>query len=90
MVCKGVSALGILKEYEEEEKVLDALLAQKRWRRGRRGGWYERRALILTYHYDKDDEVIARRAMEGIKEALLDDDTHTGSYFFTSDAFAKI
>jgi Fanconi-associated nuclease 1 len=55
---------------------LEALLAQKRWRRGRRGRWYDRRALILTTHFPKDDLDIAKRAMQGVVEALLDNDTH--------------
>jgi Fanconi-associated nuclease 1 len=65
-----------LKEYEYELEVLDALLSQNRWRRGRRGKWYDRRALILTTHFPKDDIEIATRAMAGVVDALLDDDTH--------------
>lgn len=76
LVCKGANALATLKEYEYELDVLDALLAQKRWRRGRRGRWYDRRALILTTHFPKDDVDIAKRAMQGVVDALLDDDTH--------------
>jgi len=70
-----------LKEHEYELEVLDALLAQKRWRRGRRGRWYDRRALILMTYFPRDDLGIARRAMRGVEEALLDDDTHIGYYF---------
>ncbi|KAH9901518.1 VRR-NUC domain-containing protein [Cubamyces lactineus] len=50
VVCKGAYALGILHEYERELELLDALLAQTRWRRGRRGRWHERRALLLMKH----------------------------------------
>ncbi|KAI0333539.1 hypothetical protein GY45DRAFT_1344002 [Cubamyces sp. BRFM 1775] len=50
VVCKGAYALGILHEYERELDLLDALLAQTRWRRGRRGRWHERRALLLMTH----------------------------------------
>jgi len=71
-----MNALATLKEHQYELEVLEALLAQKRWRRGRRGRWYDRRALILTTHFPKDDIEITRRAMRGVVEALLDDDTH--------------
>ncbi|KAI0664677.1 VRR-NUC domain-containing protein [Cubamyces menziesii] len=50
VVCKGAYALGILHEYERELELLDELLAQTRWRRGRRGRWHERRALLLMKH----------------------------------------
>ncbi|CDO73570.1 hypothetical protein BN946_scf185014.g40 [Trametes cinnabarina] len=50
VVCKGAHALGILREYDRELQVLDALLAQTRWRRGRRGRWHDRRALLLMNH----------------------------------------
>jgi len=76
IICKGANALATLKEHEYELEVLEALLAQKRWRRGRRGRWYDRRALILMTHFPKDDLDIAKRAMQGVVEALLDNDTH--------------
>ncbi|KAI0784419.1 VRR-NUC domain-containing protein [Abortiporus biennis] len=75
VVCRGSYALGILKEYDEELRVLDALLCQKRWRRGRRGKWHERKALILMTHMGKSEE-ISRKALEAVIEALKDDDTH--------------
>lgn len=37
IVYKGAEALGILHEYDKECMVLRALLAQRRWRRGKRG-----------------------------------------------------
>ncbi|KAH9951864.1 VRR-NUC domain-containing protein [Amylocystis lapponica] len=73
VVCKGSHALGILKEHGRELDVLEALLAQRRWRRGRRGRWYDRRALILMKPHDPDMD---QRALIAVKEALLDDDTH--------------
>ncbi|KAI0957731.1 hypothetical protein AcW1_006029 [Taiwanofungus camphoratus] len=75
VVCKGSYALGVLKEYQYELEVLEALLAQRRWRRGRRGRWYDRRALILMTHFPQDEET-SLRAMEAVIEALNDDDTH--------------
>lgn len=56
---------------------MEALLAQKRWRRGKRGRWYERRALILSTHFPKDEET-TERALNAVIEALLDPDTHIG------------
>ncbi|KAG1782315.1 hypothetical protein EV702DRAFT_1176606 [Suillus placidus] len=74
LVCKGAHALGILGEYEYELSVLESLLAQKRWRRGRRGRWHERRALILERYVVRDDG-----ALSACLDALEDDDTHIAS-----------
>ncbi|KAG2037349.1 hypothetical protein BDR03DRAFT_920111 [Suillus americanus] len=71
LICKGAHALGILGEYEYELSVLESLLAQKRWRRGRRGRWHERRALILERYVARDDD-----ALSACLDALEDDDTH--------------
>ncbi|OCH92080.1 hypothetical protein OBBRIDRAFT_886490 [Obba rivulosa] len=75
LVCKCSYALGILKAYERELEVLEALLAQRKWRRGRRGRWYERKACILSTHFEQTDHVVTR-TMTGVKAALVDDDTH--------------
>ncbi|KAI0306703.1 hypothetical protein B0F90DRAFT_1814554 [Multifurca ochricompacta] len=75
IVQKGAEALGTLKEYDRELEVLEALLNQRRWRRGRRGKWYERRALVLTRYGDKSPETL-RRAMRGLIDSLHDRDTH--------------
>ncbi|KAF8447634.1 VRR-NUC domain-containing protein [Boletus edulis BED1] len=75
IICKGSAALGILGEHERELEVLEALLAQKRWRRGQRGRWYERRALILSTHFPDDEETM-ERALDAVMEALVDTDTH--------------
>ena len=79
IVQKGAEALGILKEYDRELEVLEALLNQRRWRRGRRGKWYERRALILTRYCDKSSETLMR-AMRGLLDSLNDRDTHLGKW----------
>ncbi|KAG1858038.1 hypothetical protein DFJ58DRAFT_726755 [Suillus subalutaceus] len=71
LVCKGAHALGILDEYEYELSVLESLLAQNRWRRGRRGRWHERRALILERYVARNDD-----ALSACLDALEDDDTH--------------
>lgn len=81
VVCKGAIALSILKKHNKELEVYEALLAQTRWRRARRGGWYDRRALLLTFHRAGNGtkgEDLDNRALEGIKHALMDDDTNTG------------
>ncbi|KAI0780638.1 hypothetical protein BD413DRAFT_619127 [Trametes elegans] len=77
VICKGAYAYGILHNYEQELRVLDALLAQRGWRRGRRGRWHDRRALILMQHL-KDDPArnAAENALAGVIAALEDEDTH--------------
>ncbi|WWC86489.1 uncharacterized protein L201_001366 [Kwoniella dendrophila CBS 6074] len=79
IVYKGATALGILHEYDAECMVLRALLAQRRWRRSKRGAWYDRLALILMNHYnatpeEKEDKL--RDATQTCIDALLDEDTH--------------
>ncbi|KAI9057954.1 hypothetical protein FKP32DRAFT_1743401 [Trametes sanguinea] len=88
VVCKGAYALGILHEYERELEVLDALLAQTRWRRGRRGRWHDRRALLLMNHLRPASSPSSSSAsftvtsdhdaatLEGVIAALEDPDTH--------------
>jgi hypothetical protein len=77
IVQKGADALGTLKEYDRELEVLEDLLNQRRWRRGRRGKWYDRRALVLTRYGDKSPETL-RRAVRGLLDSLNDRDTHLG------------
>lgn len=72
VVCKGSAALGMLGEHEYELEVLETLLAQRRWRRGRRGRWHERRALLLMKFKEFE------RAKKAVIEALEDEDTHIG------------
>lgn len=79
MVCKSSSALGVLKEYEREVEVLDALLAQRRYRRGRRGRWHDRKALVLMHHLGKDNMENVERAYQATIDGLEDNDTHMGA-----------
>lgn len=79
IVCKGVEALGILKEHERELDIIKKLLAQRRWRRARRGRWHERRALILMTHFPKEKDTY-ERAHEAVMEALRDNDTHISMF----------
>ncbi|KAI0672928.1 hypothetical protein C8Q78DRAFT_1122510 [Trametes maxima] len=83
VVCKGAYALGILKQHAKELDILDTLLAQTRWRRGRRGRWHERRALVLMHHLHAaavdepaQQRALDRRALAGVVAALEDADTH--------------
>ncbi|WRT64402.1 uncharacterized protein IL334_001334 [Kwoniella shivajii] len=79
IVYKGATALGILHEYDAECMVLRALLAQRRWRRSRRGAWYDRLALVLMNHYNaspEEKEEKMRDATQVCIDGLLDEDTH--------------
>lgn len=88
-------AYGRLKEFDREITILEELLAQPRWRRGKRGAWYDRWALILMHHLvrekreidgqlvtlAKDEQKdILRQAMRVIIRGLEDDDTHIGMF----------
>jgi len=83
MVHKASQVLGPLKEYELEVETLDTLLEQRFWCRGKRAKWYTRRAVVLQHlaaaekHPEKKRD-IQWRSLEGIKTALLDDDTGIG------------
>lgn len=79
IVYKGAEALGILHEYDNECMVLRALLAQRRWRRGKRGAWYDRLALVLMNHYNSspaEKEEKQREATQVCIDGLLDEATH--------------
>ncbi|ORY23374.1 hypothetical protein BCR39DRAFT_583419 [Naematelia encephala] len=79
IVYKGAVALGILHEYDLECMVLQELLAQRRWRRGKRGAWYDRLALVLMNHYNaspEEKEQKLREATQVCIDGLLDGDTH--------------
>ncbi|KAJ6491829.1 hypothetical protein C8R47DRAFT_442519 [Mycena vitilis] len=82
IVRKCAEALQKLKEYTTEKELLDELLMQRLWRRGRRGAWYDRRALVQMNYLHKNsagskDMDVLREARHGIIEALADDDTAT-------------
>ncbi|KAJ7821131.1 VRR-NUC domain-containing protein [Mycena olivaceomarginata] len=68
-------ALATLKEFAAEKDQLDALLGQRLWRRGRRGGWYDRRALLQMNYLYKKRPAVLWDARAGIIEALGDADT---------------
>lgn len=81
LVHKAADALGPLKEYEKELELLNELLAQMRWRLGRRGFWHERRTLILErYVVDHEGPDARETALQATIEALADPHTHISAY----------
>ncbi|VDB82893.1 unnamed protein product [Peniophora sp. CBMAI 1063] len=77
LVHKAADALGPLHEYTKELELLNELLAQTRWRLGRRGFWHERRTLILERHVeDRKSQTALETALEATVEALKDPHTH--------------
>lgn len=84
MLHKATKALGTLKEYKQELKIVNDLLSQTFWRRGKRAQWYERRAIILGHLTRQADTKDAKQeltieTLEGVKEALQDEDTTLGT-----------
>ncbi|KAJ7099557.1 VRR-NUC domain-containing protein [Mycena belliarum] len=82
IVRKCGQALATLKEFSYEKDLLDMLLAQRFWRRGRRAAWYDRRALLQMNYLCKNGDGtknmdVLRQARDGIIEALGDDHTAT-------------
>lgn len=69
VLFKGCEALARLKRHEQEASVLQQLLTQRYFWRGRRGAWYERLS-ILTARQGRMDE-----ALRLCLEALNDPDT---------------
>ena len=87
---KSAAALGMLHEYDLECEVLRALIAQRRWRRGKRGAWYDRLALVLMHHYNatpEEKETKMREATQVCIDGLLDEDTHLSEYLFLQYKF---
>ena len=73
--------------------LLEELLSQRRWRRGKRGAWYDRWALVLMHHKSRakrevngelqpiskvEQKEVLEKAMQVIIEGLHDEDTHIG------------
>ncbi|KAF8163679.1 VRR-NUC domain-containing protein [Crassisporium funariophilum] len=81
MVHKAAKAFGPLKDYESELEVIESLLAQRCWRRGKRARWYERRAIVLGHLIrdsggnEEKQQQLRLRNLDGVKAALLDEDT---------------
>ncbi|KAF9014179.1 VRR-NUC domain-containing protein [Cyathus striatus] len=80
LVCGAGGAFATLKEYTLELELVQSLLAQRFWRRGKRAAWYTRRAILQTRYLHKDldgriDLNVLQEALDGIYEALKDNDT---------------
>ncbi|SPO26486.1 uncharacterized protein UTRI_04075 [Ustilago trichophora] len=75
VVYKGATVLARFKLREREKEVLQALLNQKVFRRGRRGEWYDRLALI-TALYSEDQRKGKREALRISVKGMQDPDTH--------------
>ena len=75
VVYKGATVLARFKMREREREVLQALLDQKVFRRGRRGDWYDRLALI-TALYSDDQRKGKKEALQISVRGLQDPDTH--------------
>jgi len=85
MVHKALKVVAKLKDYNFELKVLEALLEQRFWCRGKRAKWHTRRAIVLGHLVTKEKDLVKKRdlhlrILEGVKEALLDDDTGIGMF----------
>ena len=55
IIGKGIYILGRRKEYTREHKLLSELLDQKLFHLSRRGGWYQRKALLEEHYMAKQD-----------------------------------
>lgn len=87
MVHKATKVFGPLQDFKLELGTLDALLDQRFWGRGKRARWYTRRALVLKHLAGMEEDKTNKRdlhlrSLEGVKSALLDDDTGIGMLFF--------
>ncbi|KAH7343716.1 hypothetical protein B0J17DRAFT_643633 [Rhizoctonia solani] len=78
LAYKAAECFGKLKNFGAEAKLLVALLRQTRWRRSKRGRWYDRLALIYT-HYMGGGEANLRHAREYLLTGLEDELVSIGS-----------
>lgn len=78
LAYKAADCFGRLKKFDMELKLLGALLRQTRWRRSKRGRWYDRMALIYHRHMGGGDANLYK-ARDTLLEGLKDDLVHIGS-----------
>lgn len=81
LLHRALHSLASIKDFSTELGVIEDLLGQRVWLRGKRGKLYERRAIIQSNYLwkfaDGPSKTEAQmRALKGVKEALQDDDTH--------------
>lgn len=79
LVYKAAYCFGLLKDFSMELKIRTALLRQTRWRRGRRGSWYDRMALIHMTHMGGGDANL-KKARDILLEGLEDKLVHLGMF----------
>ena len=85
MLRKTLKALASLKAYARELELINLMLGQRLFLRGKRAKLYERRAVLQTKYLCKTlegevDWAMLKEALEGVREALLDDDTVLGAF----------
>lgn len=76
VLYKGCECLARLGHRAHEARVLQALLAQRYFRRGRRGQWHERLAVLAARPRDGSADDARRAALARSLTALADPDTH--------------
>lgn len=101
IVHKGLYVLGRFKEHEREHEVLSELLNQHLFHAARRGGWYQRKAL-LEEHYmwafepaeGRTDEVRKKHwkrvALRTCEEGLQDRDCHVIYHYDLQKRITKL
>ncbi|QRW01531.1 mRNA cleavage and polyadenylation factor CLP1 [Ceratobasidium sp. AG-Ba] len=78
IVSKAAHCFGLLKDYDMELKLREALVRQTRWRRGKRGGWYDRIALVYTRYMGGGDANL-KKARDVLLQALGEELVNIGS-----------
>ena len=76
VVYKGATILARLHMYDREVQVLRMLLGQTCFRRGKRGEWYDRLALVLMHHIGNDKQANRVDALRVCEEGLAHPWTH--------------
>lgn len=76
VVWKGTTILARLHEYDREASMLQDLLSQSCFRRGKRGEWYDRLALVTMHHLKGDKDELREQALQLCKEGLAHPWTH--------------
>lgn len=76
VVWKGTTILARLHEYDREASILKDLLGQSCFRRGKRGEWYDRLALVTMHHLKGDKDELREEALALCKEGLAHPWTH--------------
>ena len=76
VIYKGAGILARLHLYDREIEVLRVLLGQTCFRRGKRGEWYDRLALVTMHHMTGDKDNYRKEALKICVEGLSHPWTH--------------